>query len=93
MVVANPREVPEYELNPQELQVRKADGISKVRALFASLSHGWCFSLRVNMFLTKYYSYQGIYQVAKWNGTKVSVKILDKDLYKDSETMYVLLFS
>ncbi|CAD5324677.1 unnamed protein product [Arabidopsis thaliana] len=29
MVVANPREVPEYELNPQELQVRKADGISK----------------------------------------------------------------
>ncbi|CAF2287334.1 unnamed protein product, partial [Brassica napus] len=58
MVVANPREVPEYELNPQELQVRKADGISK-----------------------------GIYQVAKWNGTKVSVKILDKDLYKDSETI------
>ncbi|KAF3579057.1 hypothetical protein DY000_02034988 [Brassica cretica] len=40
MVVANPREVPEYELNPQELQVRKADGISKVRALFASLSRG-----------------------------------------------------
>lgn len=38
MVVANPREVPEYELNPQELQVRKADGISKARALFASLS-------------------------------------------------------
>lgn len=32
MVVANPREVPEYELNPQELQVRKADGISKARA-------------------------------------------------------------
>ncbi|WZZ54956.1 hypothetical protein YC2023_055063 [Brassica napus] len=58
MVVANPREVPEYELNPQELQVRKADGISK-----------------------------GIYQVAKWNGTKVSVKILDKDLYKDNETI------
>ncbi|CAH8264409.1 unnamed protein product [Arabidopsis lyrata] len=58
MVVANPREVPEYELNPQELQVRKADGISK-----------------------------GIYQVAKWNGTKVSVKILDKDLYKDHETI------
>nr|AAT94403.1 ankyrin protein kinase [Brassica napus] len=61
MVVANPREVPEYELNPQELQVRKADGISK--------------------------SCQGIYQVAKWNGTKVSVMILDKDLYKDNETI------
>lgn len=27
--------------------------------------------------------------MAKWNGTKVSVKILDKDLYKDHETMYV----
>jgi serine/threonine protein kinase len=25
--------------------------------------------------------------VAKWNGTKVSVKILDKDLYKDSDTI------
>ncbi|KAG7633135.1 Gelsolin-like domain [Arabidopsis suecica] len=58
MVVVNPREVPEYELNPQELQVRKADGISK-----------------------------GIYQVAKWNGTKVSIKILDKDLYKDPDTI------
>lgn len=30
MTVANPREVPEYELNPVELQVRKSDGISKV---------------------------------------------------------------
>lgn len=31
MTVANPREVPEYELNPLEIQVRKADGISRVR--------------------------------------------------------------
>lgn len=30
MTVANPREVPEYELNPLELQVRKSDGITKV---------------------------------------------------------------
>uniref|UniRef100_A0A5B6ZHQ6 Putative Integrin-linked protein kinase family isoform 3 n=1 Tax=Davidia involucrata TaxID=16924 RepID=A0A5B6ZHQ6_DAVIN len=58
MVVANPREVPEYELNPLELQVRKGDGISK-----------------------------GTYQVAKWNGTKVSVKILDKDSYSDPESI------
>lgn len=29
MVVANPREVPEYELNPLELQIRKGSGISK----------------------------------------------------------------
>ncbi|KAJ0260046.1 Serine-threonine/tyrosine-protein kinase [Hirschfeldia incana] len=87
MVVANPREVPEYELNPQELQVRKADGISKARPLFASLSSNDVFGFPVSMVLTKYYSYQGIYQVAKWNGTKVSVKILDKDLYKDNETI------
>ncbi|WVZ25347.1 hypothetical protein V8G54_003891, partial [Vigna mungo] len=58
MTVANPREVPEYELNPLELQVRKSDGISK-----------------------------GTYQVAKWNGTKVAVKILDKDSYTDPDTM------
>lgn len=56
MTVSNPREVPEYELNPLELQVRKADGIAK-----------------------------GTYQVAKWNGTKVAVKILDKDSYADPE--------
>ncbi|XP_017222921.1 integrin-linked protein kinase 1-like isoform X1 [Daucus carota subsp. sativus] len=56
MTVANPREVPEYELNPLELQVRKSDGISK-----------------------------GTYQLAKWNGTKVSVKILDKESYSDPE--------
>lgn len=30
MTVGNPKEVPEYELNPLELQVRKVDGISKV---------------------------------------------------------------
>ncbi|XP_018464760.1 integrin-linked protein kinase 1 isoform X2 [Raphanus sativus] len=56
MTVTNPREVPEYELNPLEVQVRKSDGISK-----------------------------GAYQVAKWNGTRVSVKILDKDSYADPE--------
>lgn len=85
MVVANPREVPEYELNPQELQVRKADGISKVRVLPASISR----KMLSNKLLHHFSIFQGIYQVAKWNGTKVSVKILDKDLYKDHETMYV----
>lgn len=58
MTVANPREVPEYELNPLELQIRKGDGISK-----------------------------GAYQVAKWNGTKVAVKILDKDSYSDPDSI------
>nr|XP_033508051.1 integrin-linked protein kinase 1-like isoform X2 [Nicotiana tomentosiformis] len=58
MAVANPREVPEYELNPLELQIRISDGISK-----------------------------GSYQIAKWNGTKVSVKILDKDSYTDPESI------
>ncbi|XP_019160271.1 PREDICTED: serine/threonine-protein kinase STY17-like isoform X1 [Ipomoea nil] len=57
MTVANPREVPEYELNPLELQIRRSDGI------------------------------KGSYQVAKWNGTKVSVKILDKDSYSDPESI------
>ncbi|XP_022874935.1 integrin-linked protein kinase 1-like isoform X2 [Olea europaea var. sylvestris] len=56
MTVANPREVPEYELNPLDIQIRKSDGIAK-----------------------------GSYQVAKWNGTKVSVKILHKDSHSDPE--------
>ncbi|KAI3743065.1 hypothetical protein L1987_60767 [Smallanthus sonchifolius] len=58
MTVTNPREVPEYELNPRDLQIRKGGGISK-----------------------------GSYQVGKWNGTKVSVKILDKDSYSDPESI------
>ncbi|XXG44855.1 hypothetical protein AAC387_Pa02g0095 [Persea americana] len=58
MVVSNPHEIPEYELNPLELQVRRVDGIWK-----------------------------GSYQVAKWNGTKVSVKILDKDSSLDPDSI------
>lgn len=60
MTVANPREVPEYELNPLDIQIRRSDGIHK-----------------------------GSYQVAKWNGTKVSVKILDKDGHADHESINV----
>ncbi|XP_042008009.1 integrin-linked protein kinase 1-like [Salvia splendens] len=60
MTVANPREVPEYELNPLDIQIRRGDGISK-----------------------------GSYQVAKWNGTKVSVKILDKDSHADHDSINV----
>ncbi|KAL8487261.1 hypothetical protein ACS0TY_023339 [Phlomoides rotata] len=60
MTVANPREVPEYELNPSDIQIRRIDGISK-----------------------------GSYQVAKWNGTKVSVKILDKGSHADTESINV----
>ncbi|KAK1426416.1 hypothetical protein QVD17_15087 [Tagetes erecta] len=56
MYVANPREIPEYELNPHDLQIRKGGSGSK-----------------------------GTYQVGKWNGTKVSVKILDRDSYSDPE--------
>ncbi|XP_021752132.1 dual specificity protein kinase shkC-like [Chenopodium quinoa] len=58
MAVANSKEVPEYELNPLELQVRRSDGIAK-----------------------------GVYQIAKWNGTKVAVKILDKESYSDPESI------
>ena len=38
MAVANPREIPEYELNPLELQVRKADGIAKAWSYSPSIS-------------------------------------------------------
>lgn len=56
MTVSNPREVPEYELNPGELQFRRGEEVLK-----------------------------GTYQVAKWNGTKVSVKILDRESYADPD--------
>ena len=38
MAVANPREVPEYELNPLELQVRKSDGIQRYIPLVFTIS-------------------------------------------------------
>lgn len=37
-----------------------------------------------------YFPWQGSYQVAKWNGTKVSVKILDRDSYLQPDSMYHL---
>ncbi|WOL03641.1 dual specificity protein kinase shkC-like [Canna indica] len=55
MAVSNPHEVPEYELNPAELQFRRGEEILKA--------------------------------FAKWNGTKVSVKILDKECYIDTESI------
>lgn len=58
MAVSNPGEVPEYELNPGELQFRRGEEVLK-----------------------------GTYQVAKWNGTKISVKILDKDSYSDPDSV------
>nr|CAD1819916.1 unnamed protein product [Ananas comosus var. bracteatus] len=58
MTVSNPRDVPEYELNPLELEFRRGEELSK-----------------------------GMYQVAKWNGTKVSVKILDKEAYSDPDSI------
>ncbi|KHG01677.1 shkD [Gossypium arboreum] len=70
MAVTNPREIPEYELNPLELQVRKSDGITKAATIVVSGVDA-----------------QGSYQVAKWNGTKVAVKILDTDSFSDPETM------
>ncbi|KAF6164620.1 hypothetical protein GIB67_032848 [Kingdonia uniflora] len=73
MSVSNPREVPEYELNPLELQIRKGDGISKACKLEV-----------------KWYNIsalEGLYQVAKWNGTKVAVKILDKESYSDPDSI------
>lgn len=43
MAVANPREVPEYELNPLELQIRKGDGISKAWFSFVFKFSFWLF--------------------------------------------------
>ena len=39
MTVANPREVPEYELNPLELQIRRGDGISKACPFTIFVNH------------------------------------------------------
>lgn len=58
MTVSNPRDVPEYEVNPMELQFRRGEDVLKATC-----------------------------QVAKWNGTKVSVKILDKDSYSDPDSI------
>ncbi|KAH7685112.1 Dual-specificity kinase protein [Dioscorea alata] len=58
MMVSNPQEIPEYELNPKDFHFRRGEEILK-----------------------------GTYQVAKWNGTKVSVKILDKESYSNPDSI------
>ncbi|XP_073013336.1 integrin-linked protein kinase 1-like [Typha latifolia] len=58
MTVSNPRDVPEYELNPLDLEVRRGPETPK-----------------------------GVYQVAKWNGTRVSVKMFDKEAYSDPDSI------
>ncbi|KAK8942171.1 Serine/threonine-protein kinase HT1 [Platanthera guangdongensis] len=58
MTVSDPKDVPEYEVNPAELQFRRGEDIFKSTRL-----------------------------VAKWNGTKVAVKILDKESYSDPESI------
>ncbi|TVU36216.1 hypothetical protein EJB05_18140 [Eragrostis curvula] len=58
MMVSAPGDVPEYELNPAELQFRRGQEVPK-----------------------------GVYVIAKWNGTKVSVKILDRESCSDQEAM------
>ncbi|KAM0902660.1 hypothetical protein ACQ4PT_019169 [Festuca glaucescens] len=57
MVVSNPKEVPEYELNPLELEFRRGEEVTKG------------------------------YYVAKWYGSKVFVKILDKDSFSDGDSL------
>uniref|UniRef100_A0A0E0CN63 non-specific serine/threonine protein kinase n=1 Tax=Oryza meridionalis TaxID=40149 RepID=A0A0E0CN63_9ORYZ len=54
MTVSNPKEVPEYELNPLELEFRRGE--------------------------------EGHY-VARWYGSKVFVKILDKDSFSDANSI------
>ncbi|XP_066315564.1 integrin-linked protein kinase 1-like isoform X1 [Miscanthus floridulus] len=56
MMVSVPGEIPEYELNPGEVQFRRGCDVTP-----------------------------GMYHIAKWNGTKVSVKILDRDGCSDQE--------
>jgi len=55
-MVSTPGEVPEYELNPGEVQFRRGYEVTP-----------------------------GVYHIAKWNGTKVSVKILDREGCSDQE--------
>ncbi|KAL6616523.1 hypothetical protein ACP70R_038793 [Stipagrostis hirtigluma subsp. patula] len=58
MMVSSPGDVPEYELNPKELQFRRGHEVTP-----------------------------GVYHIAKWNGTKVSVKVLDRQSNYDQETI------
>jgi hypothetical protein len=90
MMASTPGEIPEYELNPGELQFRKGDEVLKVQSILFPFSvqeqnkygksnkGGLIVHTRVK---------QGTYQVAKWNGTKVSVKIVDRESYGDQEAV------
>lgn len=87
MSVTNPRDVPEYELNPMEIHFRKTDyGNVKVKTGFPQwLNNFW--KIQHNLLSLIWQHAQGNYQVAKWNGTKVAVKIFDKESFSDPESM------
>jgi hypothetical protein len=90
MMASTPGEIPEYELNPGELQFRKGDEVLKVQSIFFPFpiqeqnKHG---KSRIKGETDCTRVKQGTYQVAKWNGTKVSVKIVDRESYCDQEAV------
>jgi hypothetical protein len=102
MMVSTPGDVPEYELNPAELQFRRGQEVPTVRFSLSNIQFCFFFVPVTSILrtecdfvgdkdgrngLTLYNIEQGTYVIAKWNGTKVSVKILDRESCSDHEAM------
>lgn len=80
MTVANPREVPEYELNPLELQIRKSDGITKVWIKTVNFQC-WNFDISENLddFTWLQFFVGNLYYVANfvsWVATDIPLKCI-----------------
>ncbi|URE27471.1 serine threonine protein kinase [Musa troglodytarum] len=89
MTVYNPQEVPEYELNPAELHFRRGDELQKACSLYFTEI---CFRYYWSQVVLKHMPLflkeeEGTCRVAKWNGTKVSVKMLDQDASSDPDAI------
>lgn len=84
MHVKTPREVPEYEINPSELDFTQSKEITKVvKKTFVSFVSYWMWSASrlLNIFLV----FQGTYCMAMWRGIQVAVKKLDDEVLSDDE--------
>jgi hypothetical protein len=83
MHVNHAREVPEYEINPKELDFTNSVEITKVKTLLVNFQFHCTY-----MILPSYDIFlkcQGTFCSALWRGTEVAVKKLGEDVISDEE--------
>lgn len=83
MHVNSANEVPEYEINPDELDFTQSKEISNVKTVFSESFTNVFSSFSCNGSVPC--CIQGTYCMAMWRGIQVAVKKLDDEVLSDEE--------